>query len=312
MSDRINYGSVDKASPNSPLISVEAGQGSTSVMAQREIAPPYFQLTLRHPRVARTARAGQFVHILPRTGDVADPLLRRAFSVARIEGDDFDVIYRAGGRGTKAMSRWRSGDIVDVIGPLGRAFAPLGDFSLLVGGGVGVPPLALLSAQRDNVRQRIVALIGARSSADVLCTDEFSQSAAPYEIATEDGSAGHRGLVTDLLRAHLENPASHTKFTAGEARQQSTLQVFACGPVPMLRAVASLCAQFHVPCQVSLEEAMPCGVGICNGCVVPTLTAVDDGKAAEEYSRYRRLCIDGPMLWANEVDWERLTGTISP
>jgi dihydroorotate dehydrogenase electron transfer subunit len=131
------------------------------------------------------------------------------------------------------------------------------------------------------------ALVGARSKNDVLCGEDFSRSNVPVEVATEDGSYGHRGLVTDLLRRHLELAA----------KNKNPSRVFSCGPLPMLSAVAQLCIQKNVPCQVSLEENMPCGVGICNGCVVPVVGAGD------EYGRYRRVCVEGPVMRAQEIDW---------
>jgi dihydroorotate dehydrogenase electron transfer subunit len=145
--------------------------------------------------------------------------------------------------------------------------------------------LALLAARRQQGEMR--ALVGARSKNDVLCGEDFSRSNVPVEVATEDGSYGHRGLVTDLLRRHLELAA----------KNKNPSRVFSCGPLPMLRAVAQLCIQKNVPCQVSLEENMPCGVGICNGCVVPVVGAGD------EYGRYRRVCVEGPVMRAQEIDW---------
>ena len=105
----------------------------------------------------------------------------------------------------------------------------------------------------------------------------------PVHIATDDGSLGHQGFVTDLLKVEL-------------ARDKNAV-VYACGPLPMLRATARVCADFDVPCQVSLEENMPCGVGVCNGCVVPVAQAGDD------YGLYRRICVEGPVLWAHEINW---------
>lgn len=253
------------------------------IIAHQEVAPQHFRMRLSAPLLARQAQAGQFVHILPRDGGLTDPLLRRAFSILSVQGDTFEVLYRVMGRGTRQMSHWTVGQEVDVLGPLGQPFAPLAQYSLLVGGGVGVPPLAMLASR--NERSQVTALIGARTAGDVLCREDFERLGVPLEVATEDGSAGHRGLVTELLQQHLQNAPS-----TGTA-------VYSCGPLPMLRAVAALCNRFNVPCQVSLEENMPCGVGICNGCVAPVLGHGDD------YSRYRRICVDGPVCWANEIDW---------
>jgi len=253
------------------------------IIAHAEVAPSHFRMRLKASHLARHAVAGQFVHVLPRDGSLTDPMLRRAFSILSIDGDTFEILYRVMGRGTKQMSGWAIGQEVDVIGPLGQPFAPLAENALLVGGGVGVPPMAMLASRPD--RQQVTALIGARSADDVLCLEDFQRLDVPTEVATQDGSMGHHGLVTELLEQHLI-----------QAEKDKTA-VYSCGPLPMLRAVAALCERFDIPCQVSLEENMPCGVGICNGCVAPVVGHGDD------YSRYRRICIDGPVCWSNEIDW---------
>lgn len=150
---------------------------------------------------------------------------------------------------------------------------------------MGVPPMAMLAAHSQP--ENTIALIGARSSSDVICLEDFTKYQVPVRIATDDGSLGYHGLVTDLLKQELE---------------QGRATVFTCGPLPMLRAVAALCEKTNVPCQVSLEENMPCGVGVCNGCVVSVTGAGDD------YGKYRRICVEGPALWAHEVDWNRFGG----
>ena len=259
------------------------------ILAQREVAPRHFRLTFHCAEIARRAKAGLFVHILPRVDGVFDPLLRRAFSILSTHGDSFDILYRAGGRGTNAMSMWGAGASVSVLGPLGQPFPQLGERSILVGGGVGVPPLAMLASQSHD--QNVIALIGARSREDVICLEDFERQSTPVEIATDDGSAGHHGFVTELLERRLEQAAKEV--------EQSTPTVYSCGPLPMLRRVSAVCEQFAVPCFVSLEEAMPCGVGVCNGCVVP----ISEQSGSDGYARYRRICMEGPVLDAREVDW---------
>ena len=274
-----------------------SGAYNVRIVEQIECAPHHFRLTLHCPEIARTARAGQFVHVLPRSGQFYDPLLRRAFSVMSTQNDDFQILYRVMGRGTDAMSQWRSGETVSVLGPLGQPFSGLRQYSLLVGGGVGVPPLAMLASQRRN--ETVTALLGARSTHDIICREEFARYGIAAETATDDGSEGQPGFVTNLLSQHLAEWQEQEKVSL-TSRDISDLGVFACGPLPMLRAVARLCAEYKVGCQVSLEEAMPCGVGVCNGCVVPVVTANDD------YGGYRRVCVDGPVMAACEVKWDEL------
>jgi len=263
------------------------------VVDQREVAPAHYRLQLHAPSVARDCRPGQFVHLLPRASSTSDPLLRRAFSVAAVWQDDIDIVYRVEGVGTRLMSRLRTGDEVDILGPLGIPFPSLAPHCLLVGGGVGVPALTLLATtatpvepeSRRQTAKTVRALIGARTASDVICVDDFEGCGVPVETATDDGSAGHHGFVTELLRRYLEQ---HTAAPPA---------IFSCGPWPMLRAVAALAAEFQALCYVSLEESMPCGIGVCNGCVVPATSSGDD------YGKYRRVCIEGPVFDSREVDW---------
>jgi dihydroorotate dehydrogenase electron transfer subunit len=266
-----------------------------TIMAQTEVAPEHFRLTLNSTYIARQAKAGQFVHILPRAANTRDPLLRRAFSILSVKGDSFDVLYRVSGRGTSCMSKWDAGETVSVLGPLGKPFPSLAEYSLLVGGGVGVPPLAMLASSAQG--QKVVALIGARTASDVIAVQDLTEYGAAVEVATDNGSAGHHGFVTELLREKLEQAAK-----SGESPIQPT--VYSCGPLPMLQRVAALCRDFNVQCYVSLEEAMPCGIGVCNGCVVPIhSSAHEDADTVDGYARYKRICIDGPVLPAQDVDW---------
>lgn len=257
------------------------------IVSQLEVAPRHFRLTLRQKDIAHAAQPGQFLHVLPRGEYSRDPLLRRAFSLLKVADDTITILYRVEGRGTAALSRLVAGDTVDILGPLGEAFAPLTRASWLVGGGVGVPPLAMLASRRGEQSGHLRAFIGARSRDEVLCREEFEEQHIPVAVATDDGTLGHHGRVTELLETALREAAP----------DREELRIYACGPIPMLRAVARLAAEYSVPAQVSLEENMPCGIGVCNGCVVPVL------HASSDYARFRRICVQGPVLWAHEVDW---------
>lgn len=315
------------------------------VVDNHEVSPGYHRLRLDAPLIASTARAGQFVHVLPRGAGVYDPLLRRAFSILSSQGETFDFLFRVQGRGTASLASCRSSDVLDVIGPLGLPFTmphrALGATTvppapssrslaegaidkahvILVGGGVGVPPLAMLAAQINRLQANsepffaaasgeartteagVVALIGARSARDAICLDDFERHNTRVQIATDDGSVGTHGLVTQLLEAQLDG-ITPKKESPGSVSMQvfdnrNTI-VYACGPLPMLRSVAAICTAREVLCQVSMEENMPCGVGVCNGCVVRVANADD------EYGYYRRVCVDGPVMWAHEVAWDAI------
>lgn len=279
------------------------------VVSHVQINPGYYRLKLQCPFVAAHAQPGQFIHVLPpRAG--FDPLLRRAFSILNVDGDAIEVLYRAAGKGTTLLSSVVPGQTIDLLGPLGRPFHIGQGDVVLVGGGVGVPPLVFLAQhlrtrlalreQSDKNRPfSLTAIIGGRTRFDVIGQSELENLQVGVQVATDDGSAGHHGLVTDLLRRHIETKASLHPDSTNNSQLPI---VYSCGPYPMLRTVAHLCAEFEVPCQVSLEENMPCGIGVCNGCVVPVVQAGDD------YGLFRRICVEGPVLWSHEVDWTYSVG----
>jgi dihydroorotate dehydrogenase electron transfer subunit len=210
---------------------------------------------------------GQFAMLAAaeRWGGGADerPFLPRAFSVARRHADGtLDFLLEDVGPGTNRLAELDAGDDVWLLGPLGRGFAPprAGRRPVLVGGGVGIAPLAIL---QDALGPSTLALLGFRDAHHA----EGAALLPTPRVATDDGSAGHHGLVTELLATELEQA-----------------EVFACGPPPMLEAVRALCAEHDVPAQLALESGMACGFGACFGCVVPTSNG------------YVRLCVDGPVL----------------
>ncbi|RKY66278.1 MAG: dihydroorotate dehydrogenase electron transfer subunit [Candidatus Latescibacterota bacterium] len=253
----------------------------TTILHQEQIAPQIFRLRLLSPRIAREARPGQFVHLRIREG--TDPLLRRPFSIHRVnrERGEVQVLYQVVGQGTRLLSRKPVGERLDVLGPLGHRFevSEEGGGVLLVAGGIGIAPLVFLC--EDLLRgHAVTALIGARSRDGILCHDSLRSGGVTVHIATDDGSLGHRGLVTDLLNAQLE---------AGREA------VYACGPVAMLRTVSALCRAHRISCQISLESRMACGLGACLGCAVKVRSSVPPGY------EYKRVCKEGPVFDAEEV-----------
>jgi len=218
---------------------------------------------------------GQFAMLAAaeRWGGGADerPFLPRACSVARRHGDGtLDFLLEDVGPGTERLAELDAGDDVWLLGPLGRGFAaPRAERrAILAGGGVGIAPLAIW---QEVLGPGALALLGFRDAAHA----EGAALLREPRIATDDGSAGHRGLVTELLAAELGGPPA---------------EVYACGPPPMLEAVRALCAEHDVPAQLALESGMACGFGACFGCVVPTR------------SGYVRLCVDGPVLDATALE----------
>jgi len=260
-----------------------------TVVQQISLSGDCYRLLIESPDLAKSARAGQFVHILPRERESTSPLLRRAFSIMTTNNGCIEILYRALGRGTALMSRWQVGQKIDLLGPLGKPFAKPQHLLLLIGGGVGTPPLVMLAWQtrQEQPELPIRALIAAKTTSEVLGKEDFLKSNVDVAVATDDGSEGHHGFVTDLLEQQLRD-------------NKIDYSIYACGPLPMLRAVALICAKYERRALLSLEENMPCGIGVCNGCSIPVLNGEGD------YGQYSRICVEGPSLWSDEIDWVKL------
>ncbi len=236
--------------------------------------------------MARDARPGQFVAVAAETGA---QFLRRPFSFFTTDPTtgQASILFSVYGPTTRALAEATPGDVVDLIGPLGgRAFTAderTGAHHIMIGGGYGVPPLAFLSREikAENADAQITFINGARTADFLVGTNGLEEIGVKLLPCTDDGSRGFHGLVTgvleEILTARAENEPVH---------------IYTCGPTPMMRAVALMALANNVPCQVSLEVFMPCGVGICMGCAVER----KDGTFA-------RGCTDGPVFNAGEVVW---------
>jgi dihydroorotate dehydrogenase electron transfer subunit len=241
----------------------------------------YFRLVVRAPQIAPLVQPGQFAHV--RVLPMKDALLRRPFSIFQVNGDTFSILYKVVGQGTEVLSRMRPGEELSAIGPLGHGFTVPkrgGETPLLVGGGYGMAAMYLL-AQRSP--QKGIAFVGGRRRGDILCEKEFRALGWDVRATTEDGTHGEKGLVTEPLLAELK------RGTAGR-------KLFACGPTPMLEAVGQIAEKFKVPAELSMDEHMCCGVGVCLTCVIP----VKVGGGWE----YQRTCTEGPVFDARNIVWE--------
>lgn len=252
------------------------------VISQEKTAEGQYLLILHCPDIAWEAQAGQFVHI--RCSPGYDPLLRRPLSIclARPEEGLLYLWYQVVGKGTELLKELLAGEKLDIMGPLGRGFetGQRGRNIVLIGGGMGIAPLIFLGYTLAQGNE-ITAFFGARSGEHLpppgLWPDNF-----PYQTATDDGSAGYRGLVTDIL----------PPWRAGDKPDI----IYACGPHAMLVRVADMAHRLDIPLQVSLETAMACGVGACLGCTCQEAGGVEGG--------WLKVCQDGPVFWSREVKWE--------
>ncbi|MFB5660628.1 dihydroorotate dehydrogenase electron transfer subunit [Alteribacillus sp. HJP-4] len=250
-----------------------------TVISNRPIAKNIFEMTLQGGLVEEISRPGQFLHIKPSYSLV--PLLRRPISISSVDykKKELVIVYRAEGEGTRLLSKFRGEELIDVIGPLGNGFpteeALSGEEALIVGGGVGVPPLYDLAKQLRSQGLKVTTVLGF-ADADTVFYESHFREFGPVYVSTVDGSVGTKGFVTDII--------SEKKLTFD--------RLYACGPTPMLRALEG--AYPNAKGSVSLEERMGCGIGACFACVCHT-------QADPEGSEYRKVCCDGPVFPWGEV-----------
>lgn len=260
------------------------------VVKNEKTAPGHFTLTLRSPRISKNAKPGQFVQIQC-AADSCDPLLPRPFSFLTAGPSDFSVLYQVVGKGTELLAHKKKGDEVWVVGPLGNGFSTgMRDggrgMSVLVGGGVGIPPLFYLAQELIKIRRdNIHVFLGARDKSLILCERDFKKLGVHLHLATDNGSKGKKGYITDLLNDFLHSSLS----------THPSSQIYTCGPTPMLKAVSRLASKYKVSCEVSVEEPMACGFGACLGC------AIEVEKNGNK--RFAIACCEGPVFKAEEIVW---------
>lgn len=270
------------------------------VVESVQLARDTWRVRIASPELARQATPGQFFML--REPGRSDPLLGRPFALYDTYLDEagqpagIDVVYLVVGKMTRVMRAWQAGDTAEVWGPLGNGFpAPPAGRLVLVAGGIGQTPF--LATAREATRQRnygttdrgtnrptsVTFCYGARNAEYLAGLADFQSVGIEPRVATDDGSYGHKGFVTDLLREEL-------------ARSTEPVTVHTCGPEPMLHAVAKICETAQVPCWVSLETPMACGFGACFSCV--TKVAQEDGTWD-----YKRVCVEGPIFPARDLVW---------
>jgi len=290
-----------------------AAQRFVTIIENMPIARDTFRLRLDAPALAQSILPGQFVMVRPGAEGADDPLLGRPFALydvvqaARGNPSAVDLVYLVIGRGTAALAHRRPGERVSVWGPLGNGFGPppVGDV-VFVAGGIGQTPFLALGrwwlgkrayGQRQDERKPSAAsplsgvtfassatlLYGVRTAALLAGVDDFRHAGIAVELATDDGSAGHHGFVTGLLDRRLE-------------RGERPARVVGCGPPAMLAALTGLVERYRIACDVSLENHMACGFGVCFSCVAPI-------RQPDGTSDLRRVCVEGPVFAAEAVDW---------
>jgi len=277
------------------------------IIFNRKISSDYYKMRVFCPEIASRAKPGQFVMV--RVHQLLDPLLRRPFGIHGISSEKggyrrenhpscIEILYRIAGKGTRVLSERKKGGEIELLGPLGKGFCLRQNINtaIMVAGGIGVAPLFSLAQTLKEVKDthtehiEIIVLIGGETKADILCLKEFKKLGAKVEISTNDGSLGAKGVVTNLLSDFLAN------FTSSDSHN---VQLFGCGPLPMLKALSDVALSHDLSCQISLESRMACGVGACLGCAVPTVP----GKRGGGEIIYQRVCKEGPVFDSTVIQW---------
>lgn len=254
------------------------------IIDNREVVSGFYRMSVKSAYLAKNTSPGQFFEV--KCPDGSGAFLRRPLGAHKINKYGVEMLYEVAGKGTLALSGMKAGQELDIIGPLGNGFK-IGKSNdkyseaILIAGGIGVAPLVALAENLAKCRKMTV-IIGACKKSHVLCESDMKKTGAKVLIATEDGSKGMKGLVTDVLKKLLRPTSSIQRPT-----------IYACGPTGMLKAVAALADKHDIPCQVSMEEHMACGVGVCLGCPV----------RMQKTGEYKMVCKDGPVFDARGIAW---------
>jgi len=260
---------------------------NTEIIFNKRVASETFLMGLNSPEIVARARPGQFVMIKVR--EAIDPLLRRPFSICGVQDDLVLLLYRVVGRGTACLADTEKGETLSIVGPLGNGFEVPDDNQkiLLVAGGIGIAPLLFLSKAVET--GDIEFMTGFTSADEIIDPHKICNVKTGLSLATDDGTKGHAGIVTELLEEYLGRQDTGT----GE------VGVFTCGPLPMMKRVAALALEHGIFCQVSLEAFMACGLGACQGCAVKA-------SSSEGKTLYHNVCKDGPVFPGQAIDWNSL------
>lgn len=248
-------------------------QAKSFTESVEEIQTGIFLLRVNSPEIAKHCTPGQFCNLL--VDETGFPLLRRPFSICDVQNDSVFFMFNIVGQGTEILSNKKEGDLIDIIGPLGKGFDIHDDFeeAIIIAGGIGSAPFPFLIKALDG-EKKVTCFVGGRSEKDVI-----TYGMSNVVISTDDGSLGFKGNVVQLFESKLDN---YEKYK---------IKIFGCGPNPMLRALSDLTKTYSIDCQISIESVMACGFGICQGCPVEK----------KEGGTFVLVCKDGPVFNAESV-----------
>ena len=236
------------------------------------LADGVYEIWFETKDIAKAAKAGQFISVYSNDGS---RMLPRPISICKVENNNLRIVFRVAGKGTEEFSGMRAGMILDILGPLGNGFPKKSKKAILIGGGIGIPPMLELAKELECEKQIV---LGYRD--ELFLTEEFEKAGEIY-LATEDGSMGTKGTVLDAIRVNeLEADI-----------------IYACGPTPMLKAVKEYAKEAGIECWISMEERMACGIGACLACVCKSKE-----KDGHSNVHNKRVCKDGPVFLSTEVE----------
>lgn len=238
-----------------------------------------YKFTLKAEEIAKNAKAGNFIEIQVST--TGEPFLRRPISIYNIDGDNIEIIFQVKGKGTEILSNKKVGDKINVLGPLGYGTFSVKEYKkvAIIGGGIGTYPLYELAKELKG-KADVTMYMGFRNKDLVTLEKEFKDVCNKVVITTDDGSYMQKGFALDVLKS--------------DCMQEKPDMIFACGPLPMLKAVQSFANENNIPCEMSLEERMGCGIGACLGCAVKVVSGTEP--------RYGHVCKEGPVFKSTDVE----------
>ncbi len=256
----------------------------TKLIKKEQLKDDIFKFSVEAKEIANLAKPGQFLEI--RVIDNITPLLRRPISIYNVEKETgiVEFIFQVKGKGTELLSKREIGEKIDIVGPLGNGIFKYKEYKniAIIGGGIGVFPLYELAKNAKKEEKNVRTYLGFRNKDYVLLENEFKSVSNEVIITTDDGSYANNGFAINYLEKDIE--------------KENIDCIFACGPMPMLKAVKKLGFEKGIPCQISLEEKMACGLGVCLGCAVKT------SDSTKEDPKYVHVCKAGPVFDANIVD----------
>lgn len=252
------------------------------LVKKEQIKSDIYKYSIKSDKMACDAKPGQFLEI--RVTDSIEPFLRRPISIHNVKKEEgiIEFIFQVKGKGTELLSERKEGELIDIIGPLGQGTFNIDGYEkiAIIGGGIGIFPLYELAKKAKKDGKNVNMYLGFRNRDFVILENEYKNVSNNFTLSTDDGSYGKNGFAINFLKDDIsKNPVDC---------------IYACGPLPMLKAVQALAKEKNIPCQLSLEERMGCGMGACIGCVVKYKTETED--------TFKRVCREGPVFDANTVE----------